>query len=392
MKKSLFSLLTVTFTLTYIQAQQMSYYVDMVGSPGQSFVIAQDDTINPGDFDLNIGTVGAGVIWNFQGLDNNGLDTINFLNMNAQEMIDFPGGNLVIESNVGRIVFDKDVANGLFLHGTAQDFQGVPLSLNYTPPQQTLPAVASLGSTAHTISMVDETVYVGIDTSVLGCNIRIDSLEFARRSDYTVTIDATGELRLPLDTFTYALRALSSERTLDSIFIYCPLGISGGTCVGFGLAAPVGWSLAPDILISLSGFAPAAVSSDSTFTASFYDPYTISPICIVDFYYDSAYVDTNFLSVKFKGLNTPDIGFEQVDQIDLMVYPNPAANFLILETSADLTNATMFIYNAQGQQVRATALNNTHQIDVSGLNNGVYFYQLADGNKLLHRGRFIVKK
>ena len=69
MKKSLFSLLTVAFTLTYIQAQQMSYYVDMVGSPGQSFVIAQDDTINPGDFDLNIGTVGAGVIWNFQGLN-----------------------------------------------------------------------------------------------------------------------------------------------------------------------------------------------------------------------------------------------------------------------------------------------------------------------------------
>lgn len=397
MKKSLFSLVTVAYTLTYIQAQQMSYYPNMVGTPGQSFVIANDDTIMTNDMDFNPGTTGAGAVWNFQGLDFDGLDTMNFVSLTAQELIDFPSGTMVNESNLGRIVFEEDDATGLFLQGTNLSFQGVPLSLNYTPAQQTLPAVASLGTITNTISVVDERVFVGIDTLIslspgFDCQITIDSIQLKRYADYNVEFTSTGELRLPLDTFVYALCAISKEITMDSISIYAPIASSGAACGLFGISIPVGWSLAPDPLIQLSGFAAGAVTLDSSYRASWYVPYTIAPVCIVDYYYDSAYVDTNFLGVKFKGLNTPDIGFEQVDQIDLTVYPNPAANFLILETSADLTNATMFIYNAQGQQVRATALNNTHQVDVSGLNNGVYFYQLADGNQLLHRGRFIVKK
>jgi hypothetical protein len=392
MKKFLFSLFTAAFTFTYLGAQQMSYYPDMVGSPGQSFVIANDDTIYASDMDLNTGTTGAGSVWNFQGLDFDGLDTLHFLSLTPQEAADFPSGNLVIESNVGRIVFDKNPATGLFLQGTNADFQGIGLSLNYTPPQQTLPAVASLGSSAHTVSFVDEVVYTGIDTNVLGCQVTIDSIEIKRISDYTVTFPATGELRLPLDTFTYTLMSIATERTLDSIFIYSPTGISGGTCPGFGLSAPVGWSLAPNTLIVLSGFASGAVTVDSAFTASWYDPYTISPVCIVDFTYDSAYLDTNFLGFRFKALNTPDIGFEEVDQIALNVYPNPASSILMLQTEAVLTDATMYIYNAQGQQVKAIYLNGSNSVDVAALNNGIYFYQLANGTKLLHQGKFMIKK
>jgi hypothetical protein len=392
MKKFLFSLFTAAFSLTYLSAQQMSYYPNMVGSPGQSFVIANDDTIYASDMDFNTGTVGAGSVWNFQGLDQDGLDTLHFLSLTAQEATDFPSGNLVIESNVGRIVFDKDAPTGLFLQGTNADFQGIGLSLNYTPPQQTLPAVASLGSTAHTISYVDEIVFTGIDTNVLGCQVNIDSIQLKRTSDYTVTFPATGELRLPLDTFTYTLMSIATERTLDSIFIYSATGISGGTCPGFGLSAPIGWSLAPNTLIVLSGFASGSVVVDSAFTASWYDPYTISPVCIVDFTYDSAYLDTNFLGFRFKALNTPDIGFEEVDQIDLNVYPNPASSLLMLQTDAILTDATMYIYNAQGQQVRALNLNGSNSVDVSALNNGMYFYQLANGTKLLHQGKFVIKK
>jgi hypothetical protein len=52
----------------------------------------------------------------------------------------------------------------------------------------------------------------------------------------------------------------------------------------------------------------------------------------------------------------------------------------------------MYIYNAQGQQVRTTNLNGSNRVDVAGLNNGMYFYQLANGNKLLHHGKFMISK
>lgn len=391
MKKFLFSSLTVAFTITLANAQQMNYYPDMVGSPGQAFVLAEDTSPVITDLPLNIGTVGAGVVWNFQGLDFDKSDTINFMTPSGQQMIDFPSGNLVMENNAGQLVFDKDPANGLFLEGASFDFGGFPLALNYVPSQQWLPSVAGLGSSASTVSEVNEKLVLGLDTMILGfCHIVLDTIQLKRHSDYTVNFDATGELRLPLDTFAYTIRAISSEITVDSIFIYCPIGIDGGTC--FGISAPVGWSLAPDALIQLSGFAAGAVVNDSTYTASWYYPYTISPICIVDFNYDSAYADTNFTTARFKGNNTPDIGIEPIDQILLALYPNPATNVLMLQTNADISKATMFLYNAQGQLVRTVNMNGSNSIDVSALANGVYFYQLGEGNKMLHHGKFIVKK
>lgn len=390
MKKFLFSLLTAAFTFTSLSAQQqMSYYVDMVGNIGQSFIYADDTLIAPFEMDLNLSDTGAGVVWNFQGLDLDKMDTLHFVALTGPEAIDYPSANIVMESNLGRLVFDKDPINGLFFHGASFSMGGFGVNINYTPPQQSLPAVCSLHSTASTQSAIREKIYVGIDTTVLGCNVVIDSIFLKRDVDFTVLFDATGELRLPLDTFDYTLRAISKEVTLDSIFIYSPAGFS---CAFPPVTVPPGWSLAPDLLIAFSGFAPAAVSYDSTYRATWYDPYTISPICLVDYTYDSAYVDTNFFAVKFKGNDTPDIGFEAVDQIPLTLYPNPASDILMLETNASLVDAIMFIYNAQGQQVKIHNLNGSNAIQLEGLSNGMYFYQLANGKKLLHHGKFMIKR
>src|SRR3982751_2023768 len=132
MKKFLFSLLTVAFSFSLVNAQQMSYYTNMVGTPSQSFVIAEDTAADATDLPFNVGTVGAGVIWNFQGLDADLSDTINFFAPNANESLAFPAGNDVIESNVaGRVVFNKDDANGLFLIGTGINVFGNFNALSY---------------------------------------------------------------------------------------------------------------------------------------------------------------------------------------------------------------------------------------------------------------------
>ena len=391
MKKILLSLLTVAITITFTNAQQMSYYVNMSGDQGQSFPIAQDTSlIVPADMDLDMSDTGAGVIWNFQGLDMDLQDTINFLDLVGNEPTDFPSGNVVLESNVGRIVFNRFVGSGLYLLGSDVTFAGTQMSVNYVPAQRTMPEGSGLHTMDSTTSYISEKVYVGIDTTIFTCHLVIDTIWLKRRTDYRINFDATGELRLPLDTFAYTVRSVSSEVTVDSIFVYCPIGIDPGTC--FGMSAPVGWSLAPDQLIALSGFADSAVTHGTTRTATWYYPYTISPICIIDYTYDPGFVDTTFVTARFKSTNTPDIGFEEVNQISLNVYPNPASNILILQTDANLKDATMYIYNSHGQQLRATQLNEGNTLDVSDLSNGMYFYQLANGTKLLHHGKFIIKK
>jgi hypothetical protein len=391
MKKFLLFSLTAAFSFTFLNAQT-PYYTSTVGSPGYHMSISQDTSVDVTDMTLNVGTVGTGLIWNFQGLDADLLDTINFDFLNAQEMTEFPTGNEVVESNLGRIVFDKDNANGLFLIGTGMTVLGNYVGLNYTPPQKHLDDVNNVGTTFNTLSLVDEKVYVGIDTTVFGCHINVDSIEFKRRSNYTVNFDASGELRLPTDTFAYTLRASTIETTIDSIFIYSPLGMSGPACGAFGLTAPVGWSLAPDNLIALSMIATSAVQRDTMLTLEWYHPQGVFPFCVVDYTFDPGFSDTTFNSVRFKATDGSDIGFEEYTPIDMSLYPNPASTTITIQSNADLSQATMYMYNAQGQQVRAVLLNGGNTVDISFFENGMYFYQVVEGNKLLHNGKFIVKK
>lgn len=392
MKKFLLSLLTVALFTGVSNAQQnMYYYVDMVGSPGQQFIYSIDTLVDISDMDLNFADTGAGVVWNFQNLDADDADTIVFDNLNAQEMTDFPTGNLVMSSSLGRIVFNKNVGTALELLGTSVDFGGFPVSLQYVPGQRLFPEMSGLHTMDSTTSYVIENVFVDIDTAIVGCapSVQIDSIRLTRNSVYKVNFDATGELRLPLDTFPYTVRAISEEATVDSIFVY---STSGFTCTFPPITVPAGWSLAPDLLIQLAGFANSAVTVDTLRTASWYYPYTISPVCVVDYQYDPGFTDTTFLSVRYKGTDTPDIGFEQIDQIPLVVYPNPASEVLMLQTTADITDATMYIFNAQGQQVKAMPLNGANMISLEGMANGMYFYQLGSGKKLLHHGKFLIKK
>ncbi len=386
MKKVLFSLFTAAFSFTALSAQ--SYTVYMVGSPGYQYQMAIDETLDPTDLPLDLSVVGTGLVWNFQNLDMDSQDTLYFHAPTTQEQLDFPSANLVMESNIGRIVFEKDPTNGLYLHGTSINFGGFDLSLNYTPAQRTLLATNVLGTMDSSISKIDESIFVDIDTMVLGfCHIDIDSIKIKRTSKYNVHFDAAGELRLPTDTFTNTLRAVNSEHTIDSIFIYCPNGIDGMTC--FGISAPVGWSLAPDALIALSGFGDAAVMQDTTNAATWYVAGASSPILAVDFEYDyPGFTDTSFFTARYAAVENAAIGFENYNPIDLKVYPNPTSSLLLLQTDVNLNNAVMTIYNAQGQVVRTANLNGNNSMDVSNLNTGIYIYRITDGNKLLHQGKF----
>jgi len=71
------------------------------------------------------------------------------------------------------------------------------------------------------------------------------------------------------------------------------------------------------------------------------------------------------------------------------VYPNPTDQYLQL-SGDHLANSDLSIYNAQGNLVMTQSLiDQEHSIDVSGLNNGLYFIQVINKENKISTARFI---
>ncbi len=101
-------------------------------------------------------------------------------------------------------------------------------------------------------------------------------------------------------------------------------------------------------------------------------------------FYDNQYAgktNTAYCTV----LNT---GIDEVrtDLHSLLVYPNPASSQLQLNLPLG-NNDKILVYNAQGQQVQITLINEnteTTTLDIEALNSGVYMVQILKGNQLFY--------
>lgn len=79
-----------------------------------------------------------------------------------------------------------------------------------------------------------------------------------------------------------------------------------------------------------------------------------------------------------------NLGIETVQKMSFKVYPNPTKNILNIETTTDI--AKVEIYNTLGQLVNSVA-GNKKELDLSALNNGIYFLNIitADNQKSVQR-------
>lgn len=73
----------------------------------------------------------------------------------------------------------------------------------------------------------------------------------------------------------------------------------------------------------------------------------------------------------------------------LLLYPNPANDYLNVSFDSGNNNSTIKIYNATGQTVKLFNLNNSGEmkLDVSGLQKGIYIIRVENGSSIL-TGRF----
>jgi hypothetical protein len=82
-------------------------------------------------------------------------------------------------------------------------------------------------------------------------------------------------------------------------------------------------------------------------------------------------------------INNPNTSNHYFDeQVITKVYPNPANNKLLVESTKLSANEEYNLCNAFGQSVRhGQIIENTERIDVSDLPRGVYYLKFSDSNR-----------
>jgi len=95
---------------------------------------------------------------------------------------------------------------------------------------------------------------------------------------------------------------------------------------------------------------------------------------------------------------TQTVGYGENMTADFSIsdpYPNPANSFVKFNYDySEMGNTTLEIYSLLGSLVRKVNFTNntgTKQINIGDLEEGFYFYKVANGSKELKTGKFIVK-
>jgi hypothetical protein len=95
---------------------------------------------------------------------------------------------------------------------------------------------------------------------------------------------------------------------------------------------------------------------------------------------------------------TPDdVGIKRVnfDALDFNIIPNPNNGVftLLINTALYKANSLIRVYDMLGNEVHTATLQNNKnmQLNLSHLNNGVYFVKYSDGNAVVNK-RLVVSK
>jgi len=96
---------------------------------------------------------------------------------------------------------------------------------------------------------------------------------------------------------------------------------------------------------------------------------------------------------QFIAFNSAYAGMNEVSTFNtISVYPNPANNAININLPQSITNeSSLIITDILGNTVYKQICNDNNSIDVSGWNNGMYFYQVTGGKEII-QGKFIVTK
>lgn len=101
--------------------------------------------------------------------------------------------------------------------------------------------------------------------------------------------------------------------------------------------------------------------------------------------------DTAHLAISLNALADTSYIIEN-QQIDLLVYPNPASDFLMIQSSDNqIIGSTATIYDANGRLMMSQILDLNNQLNIGNFNSGIYFIEVKNAAGTLSRIKFIKK-
>jgi hypothetical protein len=86
-------------------------------------------------------------------------------------------------------------------------------------------------------------------------------------------------------------------------------------------------------------------------------------------------------------------GVEEINNtVEQVIYPNPFTSTTTFQSKSTLKNATAIIYNSMGQEVKQikNISGNSFNIERDNLHAGLYFINLAEGNKIISTEKFVI--
>ena len=108
--------------------------------------------------------------------------------------------------------------------------------------------------------------------------------------------------------------------------------------------------------------------------------WTIGETLIGDFEQASIELHQGFHQVYVSSISTAVVTSNW--EYDISISPNPTSNYLHIRSNDAAENINLVIVNVAGQSThQITNISSNHKVDVSGLNNGIYFLKLFKGNE-----------
>ena len=371
---NLFSQTPITITQSDFGSVGDEIYLGSDGTPGLPVLLLNS---NPS----------AEQTWDFDTLNTETLDTLYFLAPGAfPNASNYPGANIVVSSNLGNFFIEKS-ATGIKTHGFSIDFGLLSANAVFNPPVVTVPLTATVGTTYSGTSAFQIVNFLGIDTNVISCTIKIDSVMLKRKSNYSINFDAFGKLKLPLGWHNSTLRSFTTDITVDSIFIYAPNPI---VCPPF-LNVPAGWSLAPDFLLQLANPNLTSVMYDTTRVYNWFEANGKFSICAIDVNHSFLPISARFVS------DTSQIGLSVANYDDLMhvsVFPNPTEELVNVFIPEFKQGYVIKFTDLQGRCIMNQAVQNAQtSYSLSTYQNGIYLLTIENSSgQIIARRKIILNK
>lgn len=367
MKTLLLSFVSIVLCIGSLEAQISIDENSTVGT--YQIVRRAHDTISSS---LSIGSPGSGQQYYFTSAQDHYEDTMTFTAPSTLPgSADFPTANLGVTfgSNDSTYLFMKKNPNGLYLVGRSFYQGGQLITMQLWETIITFPSqMGSLYGFNVTGQMAK--IPVGFDPDGPGPHAFVDSVKIIRNIDESSTIDGLGTISTPLGAFN-SLRQNTRTINTDTVMM-----LTNG-----------GWDFLSPTMENLTGL--QALSIDTIYVARWWTNDSGIKAPVAEATHNNA--GTVYELTWLKAMPQAELG--ELEEKIVKIYPNPANDAINVETIlSDVT--TVVLLDAKGSVIRNIAMQNgTTSMDVSDLDNGIYFLKLMDNNEeLVHDAKVSILK